>query len=209
MPRTSGFLFTLPATPALWLSDNGVDPAQWTDMSGNGRHATQATGGNQPSIQTNVLNGRQVRRFDGTNDGMTGTMTLSQSFTVVTVYKVTSTATTQSVFHGGNSSCGVSGGVGFFLFAGAVISAAGNTSFNINTHIFNGVSSSIFSDGVSLVSGDANTGGVANFSIGYRSGSNDEYVAGDIAEIIVFTTALTTAQREQVEDYLNNKYEIY
>ena len=210
MPRTSGFLFPLPLTPALWLSDNGVDPAQWTDMSGNGRHAIQNTGANQPAIVTNVLNGRQVRRFDGTNDGMTGTMTLSQPFTIITVAKHDVTGSTQSVFHGANCSLGIQGGVGFFLYAGAVISSAGsNTNFNINTHIFNGTSSAIFSDEVSLVSGNANTAGVANFSIGFRSGSNDEFVDGDIAEIIVFSAALTTAQREQVEAYLNNKYSIY
>ena len=58
----------LSLAPALWVTDTGSDPSVWTDMSGNGRHAVQATGANQPSIVTNALNGRQVRRFDGTND---------------------------------------------------------------------------------------------------------------------------------------------
>ncbi len=208
VPRTRQFAFSLPASPALWLSDIGKDPAQWDDMSGNGRHAVQATAGNQPSIQTNILNGRQVRRFDGSTDGMTGTMTLEQPFTVVTVYKVTATGSTQSAFHGGNSSLGVTAG-NFFLFAGAVISGSANTNFNINTHVFNGASSAIFSNGVSLVNADAQTNNISNFSIGYRAGPNDEYFGGDIAEIIVYPVAFTEAQRLQTEAYFNHKYAIY
>jgi hypothetical protein len=54
--------------PSNWYSDTGADAAQWDDISGNGRHATQSNASFRPSIQTNALNGRQVRRFDGSND---------------------------------------------------------------------------------------------------------------------------------------------
>lgn len=54
--------------PAIWYSDTGTDAAQWDDISGNARHATQSNASFRPSIQTNTLNGRQVRRFDGSND---------------------------------------------------------------------------------------------------------------------------------------------
>jgi hypothetical protein len=60
----------LSLAPALWLSDTGSNAAQWDDISGNGRHATQATGASQPAVVTNALNGKQVRRFDGINDFM-------------------------------------------------------------------------------------------------------------------------------------------
>lgn len=59
---------------AIWLDANsGVtvnagNVTQWTDLSGNGRNATQATTANSPILINNVLNGQSVIRFDGIND---------------------------------------------------------------------------------------------------------------------------------------------
>jgi hypothetical protein len=64
----TGEFSPLSLSPALWLSDTGSNPAQWDDLSGNNRHATQATPANQPAIVTGVINGRQVRSFDGSSD---------------------------------------------------------------------------------------------------------------------------------------------
>jgi hypothetical protein len=85
MMQTGGPFSPLSLSPALWLdaSDAGtlwnattggslVAPgghiARWEDKSGNARHATQGTSGQQPTRQTAVRNGRDVVRFDGTND---------------------------------------------------------------------------------------------------------------------------------------------
>jgi hypothetical protein len=65
--------------PDIWLDASdlsalvsaGSTASQLTDKSGNGRHATQATGANQPTIST--LNGVQALSTDGTNDMMAGT----------------------------------------------------------------------------------------------------------------------------------------
>jgi hypothetical protein len=40
----------------------------WSDSSGNGYDATQATAGQRPLFRSNVLNGLPVIRFDGTDD---------------------------------------------------------------------------------------------------------------------------------------------
>jgi hypothetical protein len=53
---------------SLVAADGGV--ARWEDKSGNARHATQATSGNRPLQKTGVQNGRDVLRFDGSNDFM-------------------------------------------------------------------------------------------------------------------------------------------
>ena len=42
--------------------------SQWNDKSGNGRNATQATAGNRPATGTATLNGRNVIRYDATDD---------------------------------------------------------------------------------------------------------------------------------------------
>lgn len=42
--------------------------AAWPDRSGYGNHAQQPTAGNRPLNVQGAVNGRQVRRFDGTDD---------------------------------------------------------------------------------------------------------------------------------------------
>ncbi len=70
-PRASGFSPKNIAGLALWLdgSDsksitlNGSTVAQWNDLSGNGRHATQATAASQPTFTANARNGRSALTF--------------------------------------------------------------------------------------------------------------------------------------------------
>lgn len=63
----SGFS-PLSLSPALWLSDTGSDASVWSDLSGNSFSPTQANASFRPSIILNAINGRQVRRFDGSDD---------------------------------------------------------------------------------------------------------------------------------------------
>jgi len=44
--------------------------ARWEDKSGNARHMTQGTAGSRPTRKTAVQGGRDVLRFDGSNDFM-------------------------------------------------------------------------------------------------------------------------------------------
>lgn len=62
---------------ALALADN--DPvASWTDSGPLAKHATQATGANQPVYKSNVLNGKPGLLFDGVNDAL-ATATIDNS----------------------------------------------------------------------------------------------------------------------------------
>lgn len=90
----------LSLNPALWLSDTGSSAGQWDDLSGNGRHATQSSSGNQPAIITNALNGRQVRRFDGVNDFLSYSTSLFTYTGAASVFAVTSNITTESGGYG-------------------------------------------------------------------------------------------------------------
>lgn len=49
---------------------NGYSGSQWDDASGNGKHATQATGSKQPALQSGGLNGRNTLLWDGSDDWM-------------------------------------------------------------------------------------------------------------------------------------------
>lgn len=87
---------------AVWLEAENITGvagggavATWTDKSGNGNHATQATGANQPTLQLGVIGGRPAVRFDGTNDFMSvadSATYKSGEVTVFLVAQVTGTA---------------------------------------------------------------------------------------------------------------------
>ena len=60
----SNLLLWLDASQITGLND-GDAVASWTDLSGNGNHATQSTAAAKPTYKTNIINGLPVVRFDG------------------------------------------------------------------------------------------------------------------------------------------------
>ena len=51
--------------------------SQWDDASGNTRHLTQATGGNQPVLTDNLINTHPAVVFDGTDDYLVNSSAIS------------------------------------------------------------------------------------------------------------------------------------
>jgi len=208
----------LSLSPALWLSDTGSNPAQWDDLSGNGRHATQAIGANQPAIVTGALNGRQVRRFDGVDDrmihGLNGSLT---SCTIFAVFK----KITEQTFYRGIIGIGPSNSSGSSMLArvgnnkwgtftttdARANSDTGTTNFGIYAIIDNAASGgSFFLNGSADGTYSGNTVGQLTANVGGQDIS--QAYNGDIAEILVFSRALSTTERQAVERYLSNKYAI-
>src|SRR5918999_3342798 len=62
---------------------------QWQDLSGNGNHATQPTAARRPTRTTDSV-GRQVLRFDGTDDALlvTSPPSLVEGVTVFIVFRM-------------------------------------------------------------------------------------------------------------------------
>jgi hypothetical protein len=83
--------------------------SQWNDKSGSGFNATQGTGANRPTLVTNVLNGKSVVRFDGSDDylsfGTSQVFNDTLGYTVITVFKCTATGFAKTLFeaNAGNS----------------------------------------------------------------------------------------------------------
>ena len=209
----------LSLAPALWLSDTGSDPAQWDDISGNNRHATQATVENQPEIVTNALNGRQVRSFNGTSDrmlhGLTGNIA---SCSIFAVFKMLST---QSGYRG-IIAIGPSGVNGSMLLS-RVNSSKWGTYTGSNAPSNSDVSSTQFK--IHCIIDNSGAGGLFylngladGFYTGNSHGQTAAHVGGDpsvsqwsncdIAEILVFPTALSPEDRRKVEKYLSDKWAI-
>lgn len=219
--------------PALWLdasdtstlfdvSGNVVAPdgaiARWEDKSNNLRHVTQLDSGSRPLRKTSVQNGRDVVRFDGVNDFLTTSQILtSQPFTAFAV--VQTTKNTSNILGASSTSSGTrsiaacarrSTGT-HILFAGSVV--VGGTfpsTWVLRSDTVNGASSSIFSNASSVATGNSGTRfDIRSIGSNFNEGGVTDYFGGDAAEILIFPTALSDANRQAVETYLNAKWAIY
>jgi len=70
-----GLKLWLDASQIAGLND-GDAVGTWSDLSGNGNDATQATASNKPTFQTNELNGLPSIQFDGVDDFLSNSPSL-------------------------------------------------------------------------------------------------------------------------------------
>lgn len=208
-----GFVPTSIAGCKLWAAGNLLslsnnDPvSSWTDFSGNSNSPTQGTGAAQPTFKTNILNGLAIVRFDG-GDYLTKAWTLGPPSTAFIVVKSAFDATdcldggslNQSVFQRASSTSALA-------FDGAALFATvGNWSnFNYYCIVWNGASSLIGVNGTETT-GILGTGGYnTGVAIG-AGGDGTNAITGDIAEVIIYDTALSIGNRGAANTYLASKY---
>lgn len=210
----SGLQLWLDASAITGLAD--ADPVgTWADLSGNGNDATQATAAKKPVYKVNILNGRPVVRFDGTDDELrTGDLALSQPNTLVLVGKVSIALTAdQGLFDGQGTSrhllAADDPSDDWRIFAGNLLASANavDTSFHVFTAIYDGASSLLRKEGTQILSGNAGAQALGVATIGALAASVN-FLNGDIAEVIVYNRALSTAEQQRVERYLSVKYGI-
>jgi len=226
----------LDLSPALWLDASDATTlydattggslvaadgtiARWEDKSGNGRHMGQSTGVQQPLRKTLIQNGKDVVRFDGANDFMQSLLA-DNDLTTFTIFSVhlKNTSKTQGILYTGNAS---SNGLGFLefsgnrsvLFGGVAFLDDGtfpNSSFELWAARRTGGTTSLNVNGASqALSNPTSTPSPPSGTtiIGTDNGSSN--LDGDIAEILMFSTALSDTDRAAVESYLNSKWAIY
>jgi hypothetical protein len=217
-------------SPALWVNDTGSDPSVWTDISGNGRNAVQATGANQPSIVTNVINGRQVRRFDGTTTRLIPPdFNLDNSTIFSVVIPNSPTPSTAGAIFAIGANTGYSRDILCFISNASFItyfniSRSDGTTFptssisttnltaqittgkftgtNLVTYVNNGTRNNV----ATTISGS--TQNKPAIGVNPENGTFQYYYRGDIAELIVYPSSLSDANCLRVEKYLSNKYNI-
>ena len=152
--------------------------SQWNDESGNNKHATSVTAAKQPVCSANGLNGHRVVTFDGSNDSlMTGTNTISgNKASIFLAVKTTEISAYQGVV------------------AMGVYNSTGSFGMDIIANQVNGVSK---------YSGASGADSITNLKIGLTSPNG---IKGDVAEIIVYSGALSNSDRQRVELYLRSYY---
>lgn len=225
--------------PALWLDASDASTiydatsggslvapdgaiARWEDKSGNGRHATQGTGVSQPLRKTAIQNGRDVIRFDGSNDYLSGSLpaigTGNYTCFIVTIHNSTANFDTSYLLGGdaADSALLVTKGNTDVLLVGRISGDFLATSNNIT-----GVKSITVKRDGSLVYGWVNNSsttpasanpGAQDIAANYKIGAIPlfaQHMNGDVVEFLVFTSALSDSDRAAVEAYLNSKWAIY
>ena len=203
------------------LSDG--DPiSQWNDESANADHAVQATGSKQPIYKTGILNGHPVVRFDGSNDYLTLSNNLDATssvghFFAVAIHNGTGVA---NILSNRVDSSGT-GGWNFGYETPATpryahngignITYAATDQFNIIEAQRNGTTSSVIGVNGSLGSSSALNYTVAGSSatkLGVLDTDGNRALNGDIAEIVIYASLLSSADRLALIQHLKEKYAI-
>ena len=218
------------------LSGNLIFVRRWNDTSGQGNHASQATNTNQPIWIPSAANGKAAIRFDGANDLLLLPRPLgTNSFCLFAVFR---TSLTHEIDPEGNSGVGgVSGqhylfgarhggdsnaGAGLSVGANGVSIYEHGSSYMPALAVYKGELSPLWT--VVAVNYDAKRPSIDVGSLPARTGvlspraqvtapieiGSGAYgaFAGDVAEILIYSRALTEVERRGLAHYLADKYGI-
>lgn len=211
----------------------GAPVATWPDRSGAGGDAAQGSAGLQPTLQLDQLNGHPTVRFDGSNDrlDLASNLFANANYPLSVFVVLRTTDTSAHVLGTGSSSAGylTSYGGGLTIVGGLPTlkanSASSGLRLSANASISNGAarvvaaiagatSSDLFVNGARVGEGGGtpNAHGYSRSSLGASDGSRSnasrDPFAGDIAEVIVYHSALDPIERMGIEQYLGSKYGI-
>ncbi len=222
--QIAGLSLWLKADSGVVLTSGGV--SQWLDASGNNNNAVQNTDSSyRPTLNPSVpeLNGYPAVHFDGIDDLLNGTTMSGLGNSSLSIFIISKGINTTQVnakylFAIGDLS------TGYTLFQGSgnelvIRNKGSNLSTGIpipNSGYPNSLIEIIKTLNTSVqyfknslfVNSNTSASNSASFTDGgYHIGDgNGQFWSGEIAEIIVYQSALNSANRILVENYLFNKY---
>lgn len=216
---------------SLALAD-GAAVSSWTDLSSFGRHAVQATGANQPVFKTNIMNGKPVIRFDGSNDILVASTAYPAAVSYFIVVKFASLANAYTSLYDSSQNSGTTHGSTTFLIKSSGRSAL-YANYSSGQQAYDGTGAGLYTLATPYIfAGVFQTNGLtswtngtldkditftgtllqnvtgANISIGAASFFSSRVLNGDMAEFILCDRVLTTAERASMHNYLSVKYGI-
>jgi len=199
--------------------------ARWEDKSGNARHATQSDSDNRPQRKTNQQNGLDALLFDGTNDRFAlPSITIPNSPSVFQVYRRASSgiqsfgiastddrpvppfpsvwAVDNILYQISNADFTTHGtantSTGYFVVSTI---RNGTTSINLRRNAANVATVTTGAGVTNAASGSWN-------AIAVRDPGFSNLHTGNLCEIVVYNSALSTTNRDSVESYLMTKWGI-
>ncbi len=217
---------------AIMDATNGAVLAVWPDASGNGYHATQATASRRPTFVTGAINGHPVVHFTAASGTLLHFIRpVEDSFTLMIVFRSTQGLGSGTNFYQGAGLVsgdvgGVANDFGTCLFANgqvgagtgnpdvAALSAAGYNDGRPHLITFKRIRSSgtnaLYLDGLPAGTAAGCTNELTapySLVIGAQD-AGQKHFEGDLAEVKVFKTALSDAERQAEEMELQSKYAI-
>lgn len=226
-PRQTGFSPRNIANLVLWLDGDDASTITletgvkvWADKSGGSRNFTQDTLNSQPSYSS-TLNGKRVVSFNGTAhqlNNLTNIINTANVTMFVVGQRNSGTfggyITSMDNGGGGDVSPGILinfSNVAVRGDAGTLATAAGGFSGpSVITALLTGYAPSLYVNGSFVQSQAAspsvNTALNVKTSIGTYRIQAANFLNGYIAEIICYTRALGTTERQRVERYLGRKW---
>jgi hypothetical protein len=216
--------FVSPAGLKVWLRGdagitlNGTTISAWADQSGSGNHLIQNTAGNQPTYLASAKNSRPGVRFTVAGTTYMATANFSAALATPMVFIVY----TQSQIVALNQEYLFDAGAGdrtqvnknqsnrTAMYAGTVLNFNETypLSWRIRVYAFNGASGKFYTNGSQTAAGNVGVQTMPNFVLGRYAGGS-AYCEADVAEVLIYDSILSDADRATVESYLNRKYAIY
>jgi len=188
---------------SLGLNDNDY-VSVWTDESGNYRDATQGTEASQPIFKTNVIGNLPACRFANDSLGHEAVQYSSSTWFVVWS-RNSATANDVVMIYDAESYAYLQYSSLWYVYTSASTTVAMATgTFSLKSCVYDGVNYQRYTNG----SAEASQVGTGPGEYRYI-GSGFGVFGGDIAEIAIFDTNLSTADRQYVENYLNGKYSLW
>jgi hypothetical protein len=205
------------------ITATGSNVTQWDDKSGNARHMTNGT--TSPLTGTRTQNSLNVVDFTGGWMTLGANVGIPDPVTMFVVYVQDSTPGSpfiRSIVYASGS--GGEAGLRTVSTVPQLVQQVGGTVVLTGSAISNGTwtmlsarsspggagsTLTLYVDG-SLVDTDTGTGGFASSSttlrIGEYNGSGARLLDGAVAEVIIYSAALSSGDRVLVEDYLSTKW---
>lgn len=230
----SGLELWLDADDSETITLNATTVSSWNDKSGNGYNVSQGTASYQPTYSTAQLNGRNVVTFDGNNDHILNDSLASVAsgndvpITMFVVFKQLSSGTNEyGVVFGSSSSiqplfCMMTNSnqlaaqqrTDAGTLTAAYSSVSSTSAYRVQSIVLSSSNLTVYNNGTSVATSSFTPAQTSfdTFTIGAwrRSGSMNgvAFLHCDIAEVIIYNSALSTSDRNSVEDYLSSKWGI-
>ena len=191
---------------------NGDVVGAWADKSGQGNDATQTTTSQKPTRQDGVIGGLPVVRGDITDDLLTISVTgLTNETIFIVAQKAVDNAIGVLIGNGSVFRLRFRASAARIDYRYNDVNVLGTASDitipNIYTAKYDGTNNTIVINGgvpASAASVSATHSWIELFS---RAGGSD-FLNGDIAEVLIYNSALSIADTDLIENYLSNKWSI-
>lgn len=200
---------------------NGIAVKTWQDQSSHGNDETQSTVGQQPLFQTNIINSLPAILFNGISQSLSATFTLIQPATFFFVWRsvVVGTGSQHDAIFSGVGAAG-SGDSGFYqqsdgsgvayIYAGGASSVSNGSgtysTWKLLTATFNGSSSSMRINGVTVGTGTVSTGTFGGLILGANAFGRPSNIY--VAEMLVYPSVVSGANLATNETYLLSEYSL-